>query len=100
MVRLDYSVLAQNAVQLVFTFDEDAIVPRTFTTDQLARIALDFAATSNKLDQRNFQVGIGNIQSIISSANNDRTRVVLNLTQTTAFSTDVSGNQMTLTLVS
>lgn len=92
MVRLDYSVLAQNAVQLVFTFDEDAIVPRTFTTDQLARIALDFGATSNKLDQRNFQVGIGNIQSIISSANNDRTRVVLNLTQTTAFSTDVSGN--------
>ena len=92
MVRLDYSVLAQNAVQLVFTFDEDAIVPRTFTTDQLVRIALDFAATSNKLDQRNFQVGIGNIQSIISSANNDRTRVVLNLTQTTAFSTDVSGN--------
>jgi type IV pilus assembly protein PilQ len=99
LIGLDYSVLTGNVVQLVFTFDEDAIEPRTFTTDQPARIALDFAGTSNKLKQRNFQVGIGNIQSIISAATNDRTRVVLNLTQTTEYSTEVSGNQMTLTLV-
>ncbi len=99
LIGLDYSVLTGNVVQLVFTFDEDAIEPRTFTTDQPARIALDFAGTSNKLKQRNFQVGIGNIQSIISAATNDRTRVVLNLTQTTEYSTEVSGNQITLTLV-
>jgi type IV pilus assembly protein PilQ len=98
LIGLDYSVLTGNAVQLVFTFDEDAIEPRTFTIDQPARIALDFAGASNKLKQRNFRVGIGSIQSIISAATNDRTRVVLNLTQTTAFSTEVSGNQVTLTL--
>jgi type IV pilus assembly protein PilQ len=98
LIGLDYSVLTGNAVQLVFTFDEDAIEPRTFTIDQPARIALDFAGTSNKLKQRNFRVGIGSIQSIISAATNDRTRVVLNLTQTTAFSTEVSVNQVTLTL--
>jgi type IV pilus assembly protein PilQ len=98
LIGLDYSILTGNAVQLVFTFDEGAIEPRTFTIDQPARIALDFAGTSNKLKQRNFRVGIGSIQSIISAATNDRTRVVLNLTQTTAFSTEVSGNQVTLTL--
>jgi type IV pilus assembly protein PilQ len=98
LVGLDYSVLIGDAVQLVFTFDEAAIEPRTFTIDQPARIALDFAGTSNKLQQRNFQVGIGSMQSIISAATKDRTRVVLNLTQKTAFSTEVSGNQMTLTL--
>ncbi len=98
LIGLDYSVMTGNAIQLVFTFNEEAIEPRTFTIDEPARIALDFAETENKLQQRNFQVGIGNMQSIISAASKDRTRVVLNLTQKTDFTTSVSGNQMTLTL--
>ena len=98
LVGLDYSVMTGNAVQLVFTFSEEAVEPRTFTIDQPARIALDFADTDNKLQQRNLQVGIGNMQSIISAASKGRTRVVLNLSQKTDFTTKVSGNQMTLTL--
>ena len=98
LVGLDYSVMTGNAVQLVFTFSEEAVEPRTFTIDQPARIALDFADTENKLQQRNLQVGIGNMQSIISAASKGRTRVVLNLSQKTDFTTNVSGNQMTLTL--
>ncbi len=98
LIGLDYSVMTGNTVQLVFTFDEDAVEPRTFTIDEPARIALDFANTQNKLQQRNLQVGIGSLQSIISAASKDRTRVVLNLAQKTEFTTSVSGNQMTLTL--
>lgn len=98
LVGLDYSVMTGNTIQLVFTFNEPAIEPRTFTIDEPARIALDFADTENKLQQRNFQVGIGNIQSIISAASKNRTRVVLNLTQKTDYVASVSGNQMTLTL--
>ena len=98
LIGLDYSVMTGNTVQLVFTFDEDAVEPRTFTIDEPARIALDFAGTQNKLQQRNLQVGIGSLQSIISAASKDRTRVVLNLTQKSEYSTNVSGNQMTLTL--
>jgi type IV pilus assembly protein PilQ len=98
LVGLDYTILAGNAVQLVFTFDGAATEPQTFTIDQPAQISLDFANTSNKLPQRKFQVGIGSMQSIISAATKNRTRVVLNLTKESAFSTEVSGNQMTLTL--
>jgi len=98
LIGLDYSVMTGNAVQLVFTFNEEAVEPRTFTIDEPARIALDFADTQNKLQQRNLQVGIGSMQSIISAASKDRTRVVLNLTQKTDFTTSISGNQMTLTL--
>ncbi|MGD8841178.1 MAG: AMIN domain-containing protein, partial [Gammaproteobacteria bacterium] len=68
LVGLDYSVMTGNTVQVVFTFDEAAIAPRTFTIDQPARIALDFGDTENKLEQRNMQVGIGAMQSIISAA--------------------------------
>ena len=83
LVGLDYSVMSGNTVQVVFTFDEAAIEPRTFTIDEPARIALDFGDTENQLQQRNMQVGIGSMQSIISAASQNRTRVVLNLTQKT-----------------
>ena len=98
LIDLDYSVMTGNSVQVVFTFDEPASEPRTFTIDQPARIALDFGATKNELEQRSMQVGIGNMQSIITAASKDRTRVVLNLTQRTDFSTSIRGNQIFLTL--
>jgi len=98
LIGLDYSVMTGNAVQLVFTFDEDAIEPRTFTIDDPARIALDFADTTNSLRQRNLQVGIGNLQNIISAAAQGRTRVVLNLTRNSDYAISLDGNQMTLTL--
>lgn len=98
LIGLDYSVMTGNTVQVIFTFDEAAAEPRSFTIDEPARIALDFAATENKLEQRYLQVGIGSMQSIITAASKDRTRVVLNLSQKSAYSTSVSGNQVTLTV--
>jgi len=98
LVGLDYSVMTGNTVQVVFTFDETAVEPRTFTIDEPARIALDFGETENKLQQRNMLVGIGAMQSIISASSQKRTRVVLNLSQKTDYTTSVSGNQVILTL--
>ena len=98
LIGLDYSVMTGNTVQIVFTFDEAAPAPRTFTIDEPARIALDFGETENKLEQRNMQVGIGAMQNIISAASKNRTRVVLNLSQKADYTTNVSGNQVTLTL--
>jgi type IV pilus assembly protein PilQ len=98
LVGLDYSVMTGNTVQIVFTFDDTAIAPRTFTIDEPARIALDFADTDNKLEQRSMQVGIGSMQSIVTAAAKNRTRVVLNLSQKANYTTNVSGNQVTLTI--
>ncbi|RLA16061.1 MAG: type IV pilus secretin PilQ [Gammaproteobacteria bacterium] len=98
LIGLDYSVLTGNTVQIVFTFDQPPVEPRTFTIDEPARIALDFADTVNSLKQRNFQIGIGNMQSIISAAANGRTRVVLNLSRSTEYKTSIKGHQLTLTL--
>ena len=33
LIGLDYSVMTGNTVQVVFTFDEAAVAPRTFTID-------------------------------------------------------------------
>ena len=98
LVGLDYSVMTGNTVQIVFTFDDTAVAPRTFTIDEPARIALDFSDTDNKLEQRSMQVGIGSMQSIVTAAAKNRTRVVLNLSQKANYTTNVSGNQVTLTI--
>jgi type IV pilus assembly protein PilQ len=98
LIGLDYSVMTGNTVQVVFTFDQAAVAPRTFTIDEPARIALDFGDTDNKLEQRSMQVGIGAMQSIISATSKNRTRVVLNLSQKANYTTSVSGNQVVITL--
>jgi type IV pilus assembly protein PilQ len=98
LVGLDYSVMTGNAVQLVFTFDEDAVEPRSFTIDEPARIALDFSNTENQLKQRSFRIGIGAMQTILTAASRGRTRVVINLSRPTDYTTSVSGNQMIMTL--
>jgi len=98
LIGLDYSVMTGNTVQVVFTFDDTAVAPRTFTIDEPARIALDFSDTDNKLEQRSMQVGIGAMQSIVSAASKNRTRVVLNLSQKANYTTNVSGNQVVITL--
>lgn len=98
LIGLDYSVMTGNAVQLVFTFDEGAPEPRSFTIDQPARIAMDFADTANKLKQRAMRVGIGSLQSIVTASSQGRTRVVLNLVQSTDYNTQINGNQVLVTL--
>ncbi len=98
LVGLDYSVMTGNAVQLVFTFDENAVEPRSFTIDEPARIALDFSDTENQLKQRSYRVGIGAMQTILTAASKGRTRVVINLSNPTDYTTSVSGNQMIMTI--
>lgn len=98
LIGLDYSVMTGNAVQLVFTFDEEAVEPRSFTIDEPARIALDFSGTENQLKQRAIRVGIGAMQSILTASSKGRTRVVINLSSPTDYTTSVTGNQMIMTL--
>ncbi len=98
LIDIDYSLMTGNTVQVVFTFDDTAVAPRSFTIDEPARIALDFKDTDNKLQQRSMQVGIGAMQSIITAVSKNRTRVVLNLFQKADYTTNISGNQVTLTL--
>ena len=98
LIGLDYSVMTGNTLQLVFTFDESAVEPRSFTIDEPARIAFDFSGTTNQLTQRAQRVGIGAVQSILSASSKDRTRVVINLTNPTDYQTSVNGNQLIVTL--
>ncbi len=91
---VDVSSLPGNRVQIKFSMSSPAAEPLSFTIDNPARIAMDFAATNNNLAQRTTQVGVGAARSISAVEARGRTRVVLNLLRLVPYETRVEGNNV------
>ena len=72
--------------------------PVGFVVQSPARIALDFQGVTNGMSQTQVDLGNGNARSARVVQVGDRTRVVLNLNQPTAYSTDVQGRSVFVTL--
>ncbi len=85
-------------VQVTLKLSGPASNPLSFTIDNPARIALDLADTENKLSKRNIPIGIGMAKSINSIEARGRTRVVINLSQLVSYQTQVSGNDIIISL--
>lgn len=67
--------------------------PASFTLTNPARIALDFPNTTNGTNKSNFVADYGALKSVSLAQAKDRTRMVLNLSKTVAYSTSLHGNQ-------
>ncbi len=91
---IDVSSLPGNRVQIKFSMSGPAAEPLSFTIDNPARIAMDFAATNNNLAKRTTQVGVGVARSISAVEARGRTRVVLNLLRLVPYETRVEGNNV------
>ncbi|WP_234194517.1 type IV pilus secretin PilQ [Pseudacidovorax sp. NFM-22] len=102
---------AQNAIQAVtgsvqsgsevvrIDFARPLAAPPTgFTVQNPARIALDFPATTNALGRSSVDVNQGNLRSVNVVQAADRTRLVLNLKQATAYRTDIQGSSLLVVL--
>ena len=88
------SSLAGNRIQIKFSMAKPAPEPLSFTIDNPARIALDFADTANKLPRRKTEVGVGVARSVSAVEARGRTRVVLNLVRLVPYDVKVEGNDV------
>lgn len=95
---VEYSTLPGNRLQISLQLSEQAITPLSFTIDNPARIAFDFADTSSKLPKRSQPIGIGVAQSITSISTKTKTRVILNLTEVVPYQVTTQGNNVLITL--
>jgi len=95
---ITYSTLPGDRVELTFKFSEPASEPLSFTIDDPARIALDFANTDNGLKDRTVPIGIGVTRSVTAVDAKGRTRVVINLAQLVGYQTRVQGNEVVVAL--
>ncbi|MDP3845719.1 MAG: type IV pilus secretin PilQ [Pseudomonas sp.] len=91
---LDVAALPGDKVELKLTFDEPVAVPKGYTIEQPARIALDLPGVVNKLGAKNRELGVGNARSVTVVEAGDRTRLIVNLTNLAAYNTRVEGNNL------
>lgn len=95
---LDASIQGGSEVIRVELAESLAAPPSSFSIQQPARIALDFPGVSNALGRSVVEVNQGNLKSVAVVQAGERTRMVLNLKQATAYRTDVQGKVVLVTL--
>ena len=75
-----------------------AAVPASFSVATPARIALDFMRTTNDSGKNLIDANQGDLRSINLVQAGDRTRLVMNLKRSVAFTTAIDGNAIVVTL--
>ena len=96
LTDIKVAALPDDQVEIVLEFDSAPGEPLSFTTDNPARIALDFADTGIALKQRFQDINIGPTKTISSVQSKGRTRVVVNLSSLQEFQTVKRGNSYVL----
>jgi len=98
LTKIDFSVLPGNSVNITLTADRQLSEPKVFTTDNPARIAMDFFGMSSALEKKNIPIGVGLARSVTAVEAGGRTRVVVNLVAQTAHNIQVNGNQVIISI--
>ena len=95
---VQYSTLPGNRLQIALELSDHAVEPLSFTIDNPARIAFDFADTASSLPKRSQPIGIGIAQSITTISTKTKTRVILNVTEVVPYQVTTQGNNVLITL--
>lgn len=96
---LDFTTLPGDSLQVQLTLSGPAFSPRVFHTDNPARIALDLPGVANTLEKKQVPINVNGAESIQAISTADRTRVVINLSQMTQYTTRVEGNNIYVVLL-
>ena len=75
-----------------------AAIPTGFSIQSPARIALDFPGVSSAIGRSTVEINQGNLRSVSVVQAGDRTRVVLNLKQPTAYKAQLQGKSLLVVL--
>lgn len=75
-----------------------AAAPTGFAIQSPARVALDFPGVTNAIGRNAIEVNQGNLRSVNVVQAGERTRLVLNLKQATAYKTEIQGKSLLISL--
>ena len=106
-----FAVHAQNAMQAVTSSLQSGVeiiridfavplssLPTGFLIQTPARIALDFPGTSNAVGRSSIEINQGNLRSVNVVQADERTRLVMNLKQATAYKAEIQGASLLVSL--
>lgn len=93
-----YSKLAGNDVQINLVTDGNVGMPGSFSTDNPARIALDFFGMKQNLKDKVIKINAGPVQTVAAVETPDRTRIIINLLDTARYEVSESDNGYVVTV--
>ncbi len=99
LVSLDdiqFSSLPGQKFEVNLQFNQTPEDPVGYIIEQPARIVLDFPNTASNLDKKRYPLAFGNAESAIILTADDRTRIILNLTEASAYSTQKDGSKFSI----
>jgi len=96
--KMSFTTLPGSRVQVNLDFAQPAVKPLSFSTDNPARIALDFPGTRLNIEKKSQVVGIGALQGLSAVETPDRARVVLNLVNMVPFNVEVRNTRIIVEL--
>lgn len=88
---IQFSSLPGQKFEVSMLFSEPPADPVGYIIEQPARIVLDFPSVESNLDQKRYPLSFGNAESAIILSAQDRTRLILNLTEASAYTTRMDG---------
>ncbi|ACV27650.1 type IV pilus secretin PilQ [Kangiella koreensis] len=95
---INYNVLPGDKVQLRMTYSDVPPTPQEFTTANPARISMDFEGVDSGLDFKTKDIGVGVVNSVTAIQAQNRTRVVINLSQLVTYNSQIEGSDYVVTL--
>lgn len=90
--------IGSGQTQLSLQFSDIPPDPSIFAVDSPPRIALDLPGVSNRMAARTTDLNVGPLQSVTAVEAGDRTRVVVNLNQSSDYRSRIEGNNLILTV--
>ena len=95
---INYNVLPGDKVQLRMTYSDVPPTPQEFTTANPARISMDFEGVDSGLDFKTKDIGVGVVNSVTAIQAQNRTRVVINLSELVSYNSQIEGTDYVVTL--
>ena len=93
---ISFAALPNEITEIRLSFDGAVPQPTGYTIDQPARIAIDLMGASSALETKYHTLGTGNARSVTVVEVQDRTRVIVNLTELVGYETTVEGDTLLL----
>ncbi len=95
---ISYAVLPGNRVEIRLNMSEAVNVGREFTTNNPARISMDFVGLSSALSQRNTRIDAGDVLGVTAVEAQGKMRVVVALLQMASYTTRQDGSSFVITV--
>lgn len=97
--KIDFAALPGEKLNIKVTLSEPVMNPPAgFTLSNPSRIALDFPSTTNGLSKNMLAVNQGVLRSVSLAQAKGRTRIVLNLSRTAAYTARANGKEVDIEL--